>query len=116
MPVSLQYNPIGTTDGKGLLRTYEGRRFFAWFDRYLKGKKVSTGPRFAYYRDWVPFNGKGPDTQQYGHAARVAHNGKPWSDVETDLESGWTKARSETTAEWHHIRDAVHAAYTRHRP
>jgi predicted acyl esterase len=52
-----------------LLQTYEGQRFFAWFDHYLKGSKVSTGPAFAYYRDWVPFSGKGPDTVQYAAAS-----------------------------------------------
>jgi ABC-2 type transport system ATP-binding protein len=50
------------------LSTYEGRRFFAWFDHYLKGAHVSTGPAFAYYRDWVPFKGSGPDTVQYAGA------------------------------------------------
>src|SRR5581483_6100817 len=48
------------------LSTYEGQRFFAWFDHYLKGEDVSTGPTFAYYRDWVPFSGSGPDSVQYG--------------------------------------------------
>jgi ABC-2 type transport system ATP-binding protein len=57
------------TSGRGLRHTYEGKRFFAWFDHYLKGKRVSTGPRFAYYRDYVKFSGNGPDTKQYGHAA-----------------------------------------------
>ncbi|MBV9291525.1 MAG: hypothetical protein JO222_03660, partial [Frankiales bacterium] len=56
-------------DSGAITSTYEGKRFFAWFDHYLKGAKVSTGPRFAYYRDWVHFSGKGPDTVQYGHAA-----------------------------------------------
>ncbi len=28
-------------------------RAYAWFDRYLKGLDVSTGPEFAYYRDWL---------------------------------------------------------------
>jgi ABC-2 type transport system ATP-binding protein len=55
--------------GPGVLHTYEGQRVFAWFNRYLKGKHVSTGPRFAYYRDYVKFAGKGPDTKQYGHSA-----------------------------------------------
>lgn len=54
------------SSGADALSTYEGRRFFAWFDHYLKGKRVSTGPNFAYYRDWVPFSGNGPDTVQYG--------------------------------------------------
>ncbi|MBV9485156.1 MAG: hypothetical protein JO246_03790, partial [Frankiaceae bacterium] len=56
------------TQGPGILRTYEGKRVFAWFARYLKKQHVNTGPRFAYYRDYIPFHGKGPDTVQYGHA------------------------------------------------
>jgi ABC-2 type transport system ATP-binding protein len=56
------------TQGPGILHTYEGRRVFAWFNHYLKGRHVGTGPRFAYYRDYIKFSGKGPDTKQYGHA------------------------------------------------
>ncbi|MEJ7634994.1 alpha/beta fold hydrolase [Aeromicrobium sp.] len=26
-----------------------------WLDHYLKGSSVSTGPEFAYFRDWVPY-------------------------------------------------------------
>jgi ABC-2 type transport system ATP-binding protein len=54
--------------GHGMLQTYEGQRVYAWFNRYLKDQDVSTGPNFAYWRDWVPFNGSGPDTVQYGTA------------------------------------------------
>jgi ABC-2 type transport system ATP-binding protein len=50
------------------LQTYEGQRFFAWFDHYLNGASVPTGPGFAFYRDWVPFSGAGPDTVQYATA------------------------------------------------
>jgi predicted acyl esterase len=57
------------TSGAGLLNTYEGKRFFAWFNHYLKGRHVSTGPRFAYYRDYVHFSGKGPDSKQYAAAS-----------------------------------------------
>jgi putative CocE/NonD family hydrolase len=40
--------------GQGNLETsYVGRRILAWFDRYLHGKAVDTGPAFAYYRDWI---------------------------------------------------------------
>jgi ABC-2 type transport system ATP-binding protein len=52
--------------GHGMLRTYEGQRVYAWFNHYLKDEDVSTGPRFAYWRDWAPFDGTGPDTVQYG--------------------------------------------------
>jgi ABC-2 type transport system ATP-binding protein len=54
------------------LSTYEGKRVFHWFDHYLKGHhRVSTGPRFAYYRDWVPFSGKGPDTKQFATSSTI---------------------------------------------
>jgi pimeloyl-ACP methyl ester carboxylesterase len=36
---------------------YETGRISAWFERYLKDKKVSTGPEFAYFRDWVKYSG-----------------------------------------------------------
>ncbi|HWC35019.1 MAG TPA: CocE/NonD family hydrolase, partial [Mycobacteriales bacterium] len=52
--------------GHGMLQTYEGQRVYAWFNHYLKGQDVPTGPRFAYWRDWMPFAGDGPDTVQYG--------------------------------------------------
>ena len=32
-------------------------RIVNWFDHYLKGSTVSTGPRFAYFRDWVRYSG-----------------------------------------------------------
>jgi ABC-2 type transport system ATP-binding protein len=57
------------TSGPGVLKTYEGKRLFHWFAHYLKGRAVKTGPRFAYYRDYVPFHGKGPDTVQYAKSS-----------------------------------------------
>nr|WP_246102913.1 CocE/NonD family hydrolase [Streptomyces piniterrae] len=33
--------------------SYVGRRILSWFDRYLHHRPTSTGPAFAYYRDWV---------------------------------------------------------------
>jgi X-Pro dipeptidyl-peptidase (S15 family)/X-Pro dipeptidyl-peptidase C-terminal non-catalytic domain len=55
--------------GPGMANTYEGQRVLAWFAHYLKGADVSTGPQFAYYRDYIPFHGKGPDTVQYATAS-----------------------------------------------
>ncbi|HVV75593.1 MAG TPA: CocE/NonD family hydrolase [Mycobacteriales bacterium] len=55
--------------GHGMLKTYEGQRVYAWFNHYLKGEDVPTGPRFSYYRDWVSFDGHGPDTVQYAAAS-----------------------------------------------
>ena len=36
---------------------YETARISDWFDHYLKGSSVSTGPVFAYFRDWVTYSG-----------------------------------------------------------
>jgi ABC-2 type transport system ATP-binding protein len=73
-------------EGPGVLHTYEGKRVFAWFARYLKGKHVSTGPRFAYYRDYVRYAGKGPDTKQYAHASHF-----PVGHMKTFYASGTDK-------------------------
>jgi predicted acyl esterase len=37
--------------------SYEGKRVISWFARHLKHRDVSTGPRFAYFRDWVDYEG-----------------------------------------------------------
>lgn len=46
--------------------SYEGRRISNWFDHYLKGRDVSTGPGFSYFRDWVSYSGIA--TPAYGTA------------------------------------------------
>ena len=40
----------GTPSAAGA--AYEANRIRAWFDHYLKGLDVGTGPGFAYYQDW----------------------------------------------------------------
>jgi pimeloyl-ACP methyl ester carboxylesterase len=36
---------------------YETGRISSWFEHYLKDRPVSTGPEFAYFRDWVKYLG-----------------------------------------------------------
>ena len=36
---------------------YVSGRVLGWFERHLKGRAVSTGPEFAYFRDWVSYTG-----------------------------------------------------------
>ncbi|GAB3591981.1 hypothetical protein GCM10027446_11830 [Angustibacter peucedani] len=43
--------------GGSIEGTYLGGRIKDWFDHYLKGSAVSTGPQFAYFRDWVKYTG-----------------------------------------------------------
>ncbi len=39
---------------------YEASRIQAWFDHYLKGSSVGTGPAFAYYQDWTGTSATAP--------------------------------------------------------
>lgn len=43
--------------GQHIEDTYLGLRIKNWFDHHLKGSSVSTGPEFAYFRDWVGYTG-----------------------------------------------------------
>lgn len=36
---------------------YEAARVADWFEHYLKGGATSTGPNFAYFRDWISYTG-----------------------------------------------------------
>jgi ABC-2 type transport system ATP-binding protein len=40
----------------------------AWFDHYLKGLPVSTGPQIEYFRDWVPYDTTGSAQPAYASA------------------------------------------------
>ena len=53
-PVKLMWRYNGHSGGtpSATGAAYEAARIKAWFDHYLKGTSASTGPEFAYYRDW----------------------------------------------------------------
>ncbi|MBC7633755.1 alpha/beta fold hydrolase [Aeromicrobium sp.] len=36
---------------------YETKRIADWFEHYLKDTSASTGPTFAYFRDWITYSG-----------------------------------------------------------
>src|SRR3954452_9248796 len=36
--------------------SFLGRRFLDWMNHYVRGTSASTGPEFAYFRDWVPYD------------------------------------------------------------
>jgi predicted acyl esterase len=48
--------------------TYQGEVFAAWFDKYLRGADVSTGPEFEFFRPWVSYTGNAKPA--YGSAPR----------------------------------------------
>ncbi|HEX7355734.1 MAG TPA: CocE/NonD family hydrolase [Mycobacteriales bacterium] len=54
-----------SSDPNTVFDTYEGQQILNWFNHYLKGSAPLTVPKFAYYRDYVPYSGHGPDTAQW---------------------------------------------------
>jgi predicted acyl esterase len=62
---------------------YVTGRIMSWFDHYLKDLPTDTGPRFAYYRDWVPYTGNaapayaGSPSFPVGAAREVTLSGGP---------------------------------------
>ncbi|MEZ0578340.1 CocE/NonD family hydrolase [Nocardioides sp. MH1] len=52
---------------------YETARVLDWFDHYLKGSAVSTGPEFSYFRDWIAYTGIA--TPAYGTATHFPVGG-----------------------------------------
>jgi ABC-2 type transport system ATP-binding protein len=61
-PVALMWRYNGHSGGtpSAAGAAYEASRIQAWFDHYLKGSDVSTGPAFAYYQDWSGTVGTAP--------------------------------------------------------
>ena len=53
-----------TSPAKG----YETQLILDWFARYLKGKRISTGPAVEYFRPWVRYNKAGSAEPAYGTA------------------------------------------------
>ena len=53
-PVAMMWRYNGHSGGtpSAAGAAYEAARIQAWFDHYLKGLDVRTGPGFAYYQDW----------------------------------------------------------------
>lgn len=56
---------IGGADFKGLDNCYLTLRTLAFLDSVLRGKP-DRSPGFTYFRDWVPYSGKGANDEQYG--------------------------------------------------
>lgn len=50
------------------LSTYEGQLVVNWFDHYLKGLAVSTGPEVEYFRDWKSYDPSGTAAPAYANA------------------------------------------------
>ncbi len=51
-------------------RCYLTQRSLGWMDHWLRRTRAGRGPSFSYYRDWVRYDGRGPNDEQYGTSAR----------------------------------------------
>ncbi|HEX9944161.1 MAG TPA: hypothetical protein VGG03_19285 [Thermoanaerobaculia bacterium] len=49
----------------------------------------------------------------YGTDAAHRYQGRPWEDVESDLERGWESAKGNSRLAWHETKDAVRDAWHR---
>jgi len=76
--------------------SYEGRRFLDWMDHYVKGDPAApVGPRFAYFRDWVPYSLAHAGTAvQRAYAARPRFTQRPTASLFLTGSSGLTASRS----------------------
>ena len=50
---------------------------------------------------------------RYGFESATKHRGRQWSDVESDLSSGWQTARGGSNSTWEDVKDAVRDAWDR---
>ncbi len=70
----------------GVDASHQGRRWIAWMDHYVRGHhRVSTGPEFEYFRDWVRYDtsaaraGRAVDRAYAGQ--RRAYSGAPTTSL-----------------------------------
>jgi fermentation-respiration switch protein FrsA (DUF1100 family) len=73
---------------------YETKRIADWFDHYLKDSRVSTGPEFSYFRDWVKYSGIATpayatsSTYPVGTATKYYLSGKELKSSSTGIAAG----------------------------
>jgi len=79
-------------------------------DAYWKGEYNKR----PYYKSGSSYDQYSP-AYKYGYesAAKPGHSGRPFNEVESDLEKGWTSARGNAKGEWRDMKDATRDAYDR---
>jgi len=112
----LAAGPVGTVAGAvigGVAGGLAGHAVGEWIDPTAEE---------AYWRDNYssqPYIEKGSSFDRYAPAYRYGltsserYQGKAFSDVETDVSTGWTGARGTSDLEWAKARPAVQDAYDR---
>ena len=95
-------NP-GVTAAELLIDVTESHTHFGegedryWRDQYSSRPYAQSGRS---YHDYRP-------AYQYGHDAALHHQGRRWEDTESELASGWEKARGTSHLAWQDVKDAA---------
>ncbi|NMD63375.1 CocE/NonD family hydrolase [Rhodococcus globerulus] len=53
---------------------YETGRFLDWFDHYLRDENTETGPEFAYFRNWIDYEGNAAPAYATSNTVNVGSN------------------------------------------
>ena len=93
---------------RGMNRDSVGARDWSSEEAYWRGNFTSrpyvTSDRdFEYYRPGYRF----------GFESANRHRGREWSDVESDLRSGWDRYEHRGQSTWENVKDAVKDAWHR---
>jgi hypothetical protein len=77
----------------------------AWWRENYGGRPYATGRSYEEFRP----------AYRYGYESGRHHMGRSWSEVESDLRTGWDKfeGRSQTESTWDKVKDAVQDAWHR---
>jgi hypothetical protein len=75
-----------------------------WRENYRKRPYASSANQdYTYYQPGY----------RYGYEAANRHQNRTWSDVESELSSGWNKYEHRGSSTWEHVKDAVRDAWDR---
>jgi hypothetical protein len=74
-----------------------------WRTNYASRPYASSDQGFEVYRS----------AYRYGHDAARQHRGRRWSEVESELRSGWRAFEGRGERAWEQIKGAVHDAWDR---
>lgn len=75
---------------------YETGRIVRWMDHYLKDSDVGTGPEFAYFRDWVSYDGNAAPAYATASSFPVGSGRVYRLSGSGDLVTGTTRAGSQS--------------------
>lgn len=74
-----------------------------WRENFASRPYASTDRGYDYYQPGY----------QYGYEAAKRHRGRQWSDVEGDLERGWSSSERGSSSKWQEVKQAVKDAWDR---